>query len=240
LANQEGHELFVFDFGAFVSWGVEEEEYKMICNELQQMSRRTIDKAPSFEDQFSYILGSETKPIVASNQGLNINFILKDEEISTTLPISYALAQGVKLDYLEYCVDSVYDSVKSLPAELGHFGKTSLSQKEITKKMGNILSMRALINVDDNANLRSNPDIFWDNEDQEELWYTFFNYLDIKERVNFMDKQLEALNTILEVLRTESQVKHSSMLEKTIIALISIEVAFGLFDHSDLIYSWFS
>jgi uncharacterized Rmd1/YagE family protein len=207
-------EIFYFSYGAIVFWGLDEEEERKALNIVKE-----FEKDPYAEmelDEFTYSYGSNMK--------------IEDDEISlhnkhvlTKLAISHGLAQSAKLTTFEVLIQKTIDLTKHIPAELARKGKIPLSRKEISKKMGELFMERNFINL--HADILDTPEFFWDYPELEPFYRKTSHYLDVGKRVDILNKRLNIIHELLEILSGEMNHQHSSRLEWTIIVLILIEVS---------------
>eukprot|EP00960_Hanusia_phi_P035484 751736-Hanusia_phi.AAC.5 len=112
--------------------------------------------------------------------------------------------------------------------------------------MGQLLSLRGLINL--HLPLSETPEVsppplpptlfvipadqeqaYWEEPWLEDLYSKISRELDLTGRIRTLNRKLDYAHQVVEVLRTELSERHSTRLEKIIIFLISIEVAFEMF-----------
>jgi uncharacterized Rmd1/YagE family protein len=109
-----------------------------------------------------------------------------------------------------------------LSTVLADTGKIPLSRKSIAKLRGTLFSVKSDIML--NFNLLDTPEFFWSYPELEHEYNLVAKYLDIVSRVTVLNKKLETIHELLEMLASEQHHKHSSILEWIIILLIAFEV----------------
>jgi len=210
-------DTFFFNYGAFVCWGLtqeEELEFLSFCKEFEK------DPLTKYElDEFTFVYGDGMK--IEEDE-----ITLQNKHALTKLAISYGLAQSVKLSIFEEVVQTTIDRSKNLPNNLAQKGKIPLSRKEISQKMGELFIERNYINL--HTEVLDTPEFFWENPELENFYRRISHYLDVSKRVEVLNKRLTIIHELFEILSSELNHQHSSRLEWTIIILIVIEVIIAL------------
>jgi uncharacterized Rmd1/YagE family protein len=88
--------------------------------------------------------------------------------------------------------------------------------------MGKLFLERSSINL--HSDILDTPDFFWDYPELEPLYRMTAKDQDIKQRVDILNKRLNLIHELFEMLSDVFNNRHSSILEIIIIALISIEI----------------
>lgn len=210
-------DLFCFPHGACVFWGIPAEQTLPFLNELQAYEERKLEEIE--RDEFTFIYGDTAK--VAQDE-----IVLPNDDVMTKLAFSHGLAQSVKLGTFETQILKTFNSARHIPKDLAEKGKISLSRKEIRCKMGELFVERSSINL--HVDVLDEPEIFWEYPELEPYYKMIANYLDVQTRVEVLNKRLEIIHELFEVLGNELNHQHSSRLELTIILLIVIEVVISL------------
>jgi uncharacterized Rmd1/YagE family protein len=73
------------------------------------------------------------------------------------------------------------------------------------------------------------PEFFWRNPNLESYYVMTKQYLDIPSRVMALNQKLDVLQELLDILNSQVQHRHSSLLESIIILLIFVEIIISLF-----------
>ncbi|MGE5196308.1 MAG: RMD1 family protein [Anaerolineae bacterium] len=210
-------DTFYFSFGVVVIWGFIEEEEKEILDFLKDYEKEPLGKVEL--DEFSYVYSEAMK--IEEDE-----ISLQNKSILTKLAISHGIAQSVKLTVFEELIQKTIDHTKRLPRDLARKGKISLSRKEISKKMGELFIERNFINL--HTEILDTPEFFWDHPELESFYRRTVHYLDVNKRVEVLNKRLNVVHELFEILSNELNHQHSSRLEMTIIGLIVIEVVIAL------------
>jgi uncharacterized Rmd1/YagE family protein len=210
-------DIFYFSYGAIVCWGFTEDEELELLAFLKEFEREPLPKHELDEFTFSY---GETMKIDEDE------IILHNKGTLTKLAISHGIAQSVKLTIFEEAIQKTIELTKNLPKELSQKGNIGLSRKDISKKMGELFIERNFINV--HAEMLDTPEFFWNHPELEPFYRRTSHYLDVNKRVEVLNKRLDVIHELFEILSNELNHQHSSRLEWTIICLIIIEVILAI------------
>ncbi len=183
------------------------------------------------DTDFDYLYGKETDILDEEDK-----IVLQQDDPTAKWPISFALAQSVKLESFEKSVKETFSNMKDISHTLARKGQIPLTPKEIVCEMGTIMELLVNVNLGETDFTSDLPDEFWEDAHSADTWKIFNNYLSVKNRVKVLDSQLKMFKEFYVMLSEEVHVKKSTRLEWAIIWLISIEVAFGLTDRAH----WFS
>jgi uncharacterized Rmd1/YagE family protein len=211
-------DVFLFPFGTAIFWGLEDTEEADFLKYLRPFE---ISPLAHLEfDELSFTTGTTLR---ISKDEITLPF----PSAHNKLAVSYSIAQSVKLTVFETTVRSTIEKTKHLPEEIVRRGKVVLSRSEIAKTIGQLFLERSSINL--HTDILDTPEIFWEYPENEPPYRMVANYLDIQTRVDVLNKRLNIVKELLEMLSTELNHRHSSRLEWIIIVLIFFEIilAFG-------------
>jgi len=221
---KNGSEMFIFNHGCFVCWGLTKRAEQKWMHYIKTFAR---DPLANIEmDFFSYQMGDDTT--IISHERFKLDIItLESTNPQIKLAISYGLAQSIKLESFEAAVQVTVQKNSILPTDIANYGSISLSRRAIFKRMGEIFLARSSINL--NSEFLDTPEFFWRNPNFE-MYYTITSkFLDIPARVTALNQKLDVLQELLDILNSQLQHKHSTLLETIIIALIMIEIFISVF-----------
>lgn len=222
------NDLFVFSYGCVAFWGLEKEREVDILKSIHQFISQPLET--SIEDSCKFQLGAEETWIDEENDTM----ILEDDDPNIKLSLSYGLSQSVKLQFFENSVDRTIDLSKHIPYEIIRTGKIQYSRKNLAIKIGEILAERNSINL--HSSILDMPEFFWRRPRYEPYYNKAVDFMDIDFRLEVLNKRLEVLHDLYEVLTNELQHLQSSRLELIIILLIFIEVTIVVFKEINLIF----
>lgn len=218
LSYPLGKDIFYFSYGTIVLWGFLPEEEAEILKELKEYEMNSLDIPEYDELTFSY--GNPFKIY-------QDDVTLSEPSTLTKLAISYGISQSVKLTAFENKIKDTILKTRNLPEELVKKGKIPLTRKQISKKIGGLFLERSSINL--HTDILDTPEFFWEYPELESLYRTTTNYLDLRPRVEVLNKRLNIVKELFEMLGGELNHRHSSRLEWIIILLIFVAVLVALF-----------
>jgi len=196
-----------------------------IENDVIKLAKKFLDKEEvelDFEN-FNFDYGDK--------DGVNYDAftIRKDDNFHSKLAISFGLAQSAKLSYFEDKIEKAIIETEFIPKQLSKNGHISLSYKDISKKLGEIFFTRHLINL--HCELLDKPRFFWNYSQYAPLYEETVQDLDLHSRVDVINKRIDIMQEIFDMLNTQLYSAASHRMEMIIIILISIEIIISLFTH---------
>ena len=206
-------DVFYFSYGVIVCWGFSDSEERDILSDVRDFEREPNSKVEL--DEFTFVYGDSMH--IEEDE-----ILLQNKNTLNKLAVSHGLAQSVKLVTFEEVIQKTIDTTKHLPSELASKGKIPLSRKEISRKMGGLFIERNFINL--HSEILDTPEFFWDYPELEPFYRKTAHYLDVSKRVEVLNKKLNVVHELFQILSDELKHQHSSRLEWTIIVLIVIEV----------------
>lgn len=217
---EEDEQIILFKYGVFICWNVKFENIKFFMDFIKNFEINSFEIP--FIEELNYTLENEFK--------INFDTIyLSDLSNISKIAISQALAQNVKLDQFEKELLTSIENNSSIPLQLAHTGKINLTKKEISKKIGELFLVKSKMNL--HYDLLDTPEFFWEYPEYENQYEKLIKYLDIKSRVEVLNKKLEVIQELLHVLGDEQKHRYSSFLEWIIIILIAFEIVINIKDH---------
>ncbi|HSW69846.1 MAG TPA: RMD1 family protein [Gammaproteobacteria bacterium] len=218
-STKKSADIFFFSHGSFVCWGFNKRQELKWVEYVKDFARNILSRVES--DHFCYWLGEETS--IDAHERFKIDVITLDSDnAQVKLAVSYGLAQAIKLEAFEDAIQIAIKKNSSLPEEIANTGVTSLSRTALFKRMGEIFLARSLINL--NSEYLDTPEFFWRNPNLEPFYIMTKKFLDIPSRVMSLNQKLDVLQDLFDILNSQVEHRHSSMLETIIILLILIEI----------------
>ncbi|OCB84712.1 DUF155-domain-containing protein [Sanghuangporus baumii] len=243
LAGKEG-EIFVFENGSIVCWGLEERD-------AQKFARDFISGSPAESGHLSEPETEDVEFVMDPNEKTRIqgDLIILGEspppEEATSLPSSipemvlpkdtllarYAFSQGLArssaLSALEAKLDSFLFSVSALPVTLSKTGKVGLRRREVIMRLGELMIFRQGINLN-HENFLDTPDFYWAEPQLEAYFNSISDALDIRSRTRSLNNKITYAAEVQSVLRELLTESSAHRMELIIILLISVEVVIVL------------
>ncbi len=212
-------DVFVFNYGCLVLWGIEEEDDSLLIKSLAAFEKRPLNEP--IKDSCSYSINQSKAPFMKEDM-----VYLSSADPLEKLAFSYGMSQSTKLIGFENILETTISRTEKVPRDLAEKGRIYLSRRQIAKETGRIFIVRNSINL--HSEILDTPDFFWEHPKLEPLYKISIQDLEVKPRVELLNKRLEMIQELYAILTTESQHRHSSFLEWVIIILISVEVFIAL------------
>jgi len=219
LIIRESGIYVIFDFGVVVEWGdILENELLAIVAKNEQTTLPSID--------FEYLHYDFT----AKTRAIDDDVILlpEDDEFQTIVAAySFAIAQAHKLSVYESLISKTIEQSIHIPKDLAENGEINLSSKKTAKLRGELFLIKSDINL--GFELLDTPNYFWEHPNEMKYYKEMTNYLELDQRMSILNKKINVVSEILEMLSDEQKHQDSSFLERVIIFLILFEVIIFLF-----------
>ena len=207
-------EVFIFDYGIAVFWNIAPHERTSLLNELNKFAQVPIEEL--LDDEFTYEL--KTENISLKDDHIRLN----DDNILTRLAVSHGIAQSTKLGQFEARVERTISSTKHIPENIATTGKSGLKRKELARMRGFLYLTKSDVML--HYDLLDVPEFFWEYPELQSYFTLLADYLEIKPRIEVLNKKLETIRDLLDMIADEQKHAHSSLLEWIIIWLIALEM----------------
>ena len=219
--------VFTFAFGCVVLWGFDKRTEREVVSGLLAADLDFVQGTTSAAervDAHDTFLFDVTGSYSCTNDKMSL---AEADDAVEKFALSFAMAQSAKLFLFESRVADAIDDLQTLPELLAQTGKIGLTEKEISQKIGQVFLTRAQVNL--RADILDSPDYFWEQDAKHEKTYgALYDYLDVPDRVDLLNRRLDVLKDLLEVLNTQLANRHSSNLEYIIIYLIVVETVVSI------------
>ena len=218
--DEEQPHVFFFSYGCVVTWGLSENQERRLLDSVTR--NHAHEPLPDDEvefDDFGYVDGVGQKLSL-----LKDTIKLSSRETREKLAISFALAQSAKLAIFEATVEKTIQSTKDIPQKMAVDGKIKLNRQDITRQIGQLFVDRSSINL--YSDILDNPDFFWEDDEWLPVYSRVAKYLEVDRRADVLNKRLDILKELFDMLATELHNSHSNKLEWIVIILIMVEVLF--------------
>ncbi len=213
----ERGDVFYFSTGTVVMWGLSTQEEKDVLQRLQAFEN---DPVPEVEiEESRYSIGRIAKI-------LKDDITLPSDDVVTKLAFSHGLAQSVKLEIFEKRLAKRIEGVSDIPQYLASRGRIPLSRKQLTQMVGELILERNAINL--YTDILDTPDFFWEHSELEPLYKMVAQDLEISMRVTVLNKRLDIIKDLVQVLSQEVNTRYNFLMEWAIIFWIAFEVCMTL------------
>ena len=210
---QDG-EVFLFDYGVVVFWNVPADARKSFLLTVNDFINEPLSDI--LDDEFTYECNSQQLSLK------NDHITLPGNDITTRLAISHGIAQSTKLAQYEARVQRTIVSTEYIPESIAKTGKSGLRRKELSKLRGSLYLTKSDVTL--HYDLLDVPEFFWEYPELQPYYITISDYLEVKQRIEVLNKKLETIQDLLQMIADEQNHSHSSLLEWIIIWLIAIDI----------------
>lgn len=158
MAFMATQDIFYFDYGCVVFWGLSLQEERAALTELGPF---TIDSVSEMElknsyDQMEYIYDKKANP----QRPIRFDRMkVRSLNVEEKLSLSYGMAQSSKLFVLESRVLQSIEMTRYLPKELSIDGKIKASKKDINRLIGKLFVEQTEVNLF--SSILDTPDFLW-------------------------------------------------------------------------------
>jgi len=202
-------------FGALTFWNVPHRLRSQFIREIQPYVK---------SKRSSYLYDEDTKVLV----GGGVEKVTFEKIYSENLGvekikiISHVLSQSVALERYEDDIGKSLAELESIVENLKLRGKALLSEKELLKQIGRVLSVKQT--VISHLSIFDKPDEIWESPELEILYNRMDAEYDLRSRFDVLDKKANYLSDISKMLMEFLAEKRNAFLETVIIVLIVFEI----------------
>ncbi|KAH8086710.1 hypothetical protein JL720_7151 [Aureococcus anophagefferens] len=221
--------VFVFGFGCVVTWGFDRavERELVLGDPAVRAGATSAAERVEAHDTLTYV--AEAPGVRGKRRGASFaNDVIRLDggDPLEKFTLAYALAQSAKLFVWEARVDVTIEDVRPIPERLAATGRTNLSETQISRMIGKIFTESTQVNL--HSEILDSPNWLWEDDQHEPAYIALRDHLDVPDRVELLNKRLDILKELLEVLNTQLANSHSSRLEIIVIWLIIAEIVVTL------------
>lgn len=218
-------QLFFFEIGTMVTWNCKRYESLKWLKKALVYTSNPLPIKEVVQDEFSYLIGEQT--IIKPHQTSNIDCItLKDNSENIKLSFSYGLSQSIKLNFFEQRLEKLIAKSRPMMEIIEKKSFKKISKRSLHKAIALQLIEKSELNL--MSNFQYQPAFFWQHPTLESYYHLIGGYMDVEKRGDTLNKRLDVLNEIHDVILSYNETLHSSRLEIIIVILLMIEIVFGV------------
>ncbi|CAZ80233.1 unnamed protein product [Tuber melanosporum] len=214
----ESSEVFLFQYGVVVIWGMSMRDEKRFLKDIAKFESEKLGEDDVQVENFNYYVTSSYQPRI-----YNDFITLKDGgNYMIKLSISHAIAQSVKISLFEDLVDNTIEDTKSIPQDVATTGKVNMSRRDIMKHIGELFILR--ININLQFSVLDSPELMWAEPQLDPVYQAARSYLEINQRVSLLNQRLDVIGDLLQMLKEQMSHSQGEHLEWIVIVLIAAEI----------------
>ncbi|KAJ2721473.1 sporulation protein rmd1 [Coemansia sp. Benny D115] len=217
-------ELFIFDYGVVVIWGMDEVHEKEFLRELEPYEVEKVDESDIETEELEFYINSKAQSRIYND----VISLRTTKGHMAKLAISHAIAQATKLSLYEGLVDETIEATRHIPQRMAESGTVEMTRKGLIKKIGQLFIMR--VNVNLVSNILDTPEIFWSEPTLQPLYMAIREYLEIPQRVEIMNHRVSVISDLLDMLNGHLNGMHGEFLEWIVIILIVVDIFVMMFE----------
>ncbi|KIW24443.1 uncharacterized protein PV07_10156 [Cladophialophora immunda] len=211
-------EIFIFDYGTVVIWGMTVQQEQRFLNDMTKFSDAPLPTESVQTENFNFYYTKEYQARIY-NDFISLreprNHMIK-------LAISHALSQSVKTSLFEDLVSETIETTAPLPALIAQTGSINLTRRQLNMQIGELFILR--INIHLQGSVLDSPELMWSEPHLEPVYAAVRSYLEIEQRVGLLTERLDVIADLLAVLREQGSRRHGEVLEWIVIILIAAEI----------------
>ncbi|VDC04781.1 unnamed protein product [Peniophora sp. CBMAI 1063] len=242
-SDREG-ELFIFENGSFVGWGLTEEDVQLFRKEV--LASSGVEILPLAEPETEelefvtdpeeatrlqgdlVILGKQPAPSDPETTPAPMPAsALPAETVLARYAFSQALSRSTALSVLEVRLEEHLTSMSGLPSVLQKTGRPGMNRRALIRKLGELLKFRQGLNLN-RGNFFDTPDFYWAEPVLERYFNSLSNALEVKMRIRGVNEKITYAAEMQSVLRQLLTETSAARMEIIIILLIAVEVVIVL------------
>ena len=200
-------EVFLFDYGTVVIWGMTLQEEQRFLKEIAKFEAEKLGADDVQTENFNFYYTREYQARIY-NDFISLR---EKKNYMTKLAISHALAQSVKTSLFEDLLTTTITVTSPLPAEIALTGSIALSRRQIHQQIGQLFILR--INIHLQGSVLDSPELMWAEPSLEPVYAAVRSYLEMDQRVGLLTERLSVIGDLLAVLKDQVGTKHGEYLE---------------------------
>lgn len=213
LERDKGN-IYIFSYGVIVFWNIVHDTIQRVFADVLRFEDEHLDEV--LMDEFTFSIREGSMRVHEDH------IYLIEGGVMEELAVSNAIAQSLKLSALETVAQKTIEGIMHIPSNIALKGRSQLKRRELSMMRGRLFLVDMDINL--TFDLLDTPEFFWEYPELEYLFDKTVRYLDVKARIEILNKKLNVIREIFNMLADEQNHKHSAVLEWIIIWLIAIEI----------------
>lgn len=212
-------EIFVFEFGAVVFWGFsvgEEADMLQLIRKFVSKQLSTEESATISDDDMAFVLMPDDREITIVS---DILYLPENTVTKQRLAMSFALGQSTVLSSVESQVETKIPEYNHIPITMATAGRIRhMTSADVGKLIGELFVIRHKLNL--YTDILDIPDFFWEEDRFEPEYNIVWKYLEMDIRVTVLNKRLDMIKDMLDLLQFHVERSEMNSLDWIIIILI--------------------
>lgn len=202
-------------FGAVTFWNTPHRLRVQFLKEIKPHTRAKKRDYP-FDEDTKVIVGGDTDKVTFEK------VFLPHLDVNHIKIISYVLSQSVALERYEDEIETILAEVGAIVENLKTSGRAMLKESELLKQIGKVLSVKQTAVA--HLSLFDKPEEVWESPHLESLHNRLNAEYELRIRFDVLDKKINYLSDISQMLMNFLAEKRNAFLEIVIIILIAVDI----------------
>lgn len=218
---QGAADIYFFDSGVVVFWGLDAEAERYLLSELVPPAASTGALAADRveRDRITVTFAALSSACIEDDV-IRLHWRFVDEP-TVKLAISFALAESTKLSVFEEDLRRLGRSLGYLPAMMASRGEVDLGERAVIQFIGQLFLQQRAVNL--LTAILETPAALDEGEDQHRsLYRALVDYFEIVQRMTLLNDRFGVLHEMLDILRQHAYEKYYTGLENIVIWLVGI------------------
>ena len=135
---EEQSEVFLFEYGVCVIWGMSVAEEVRFLKEIERFEVEKLSADNVEVEEFNYFITSDYQPRIYND----VITLKEARNYMIKIAISHAIAQSVKISLFEELVENTIEIFKDIPDTIAETGKVQMNRKTIMMNVGELFILR--------------------------------------------------------------------------------------------------
>jgi uncharacterized Rmd1/YagE family protein len=147
ISSPGAQEIFIFDFGAVVFWGVPRGDEAQLLKTIRKYGTKGLvgpDEFKNGEDDMAFVTSPEATTVTILNDVIELP---ENSEAKQRLSVSFAIAQSSVLAIFESRIEKKVEEYKYIPEALAAHGKIHLTELQLGIMIGEVFVIRHDVNL---------------------------------------------------------------------------------------------
>jgi uncharacterized Rmd1/YagE family protein len=219
LASPAGGDVFLYPFGAAVFRGVPPAEREAVLSRLRAVWPEL--HADTVHEEFQVVEAGEGQIAVAAGT-LQIDRLTAERAAVVALIV----AQSAAMETYERIVDGLFARARAIVADFERRGTVPMRMKPLHRFIAEALANRnEVLSV---LHLLDKPDAVWSDPAMDRIYEDLRDEFDLRDRYEALAVKLRSVQETAEMVLDTARDRRLVLLEAAIVALIVLEIVFGL------------
>jgi uncharacterized Rmd1/YagE family protein len=213
--------ILMYDFGAIVFIGVDDEARQRVMNALLQIVGP--EPHPPLQETLTIEIGGADKPGMKDDHIVAPTLTRGLAELA-----AFVVAQSAAMEYYEEDVDEILAKLNAESEQLAKSGRLRPDVRRLLQFIGSGMSTHNQVVF--TLSLLDTPQLAWDDDALDRVYRALRGYFEIEDRFRALEHKLNMIQNNFEVLAELTQERRSYSLEVIVAVLVALEVVLFVYE----------